>query len=131
MYEKMRKLAITLLVIQSVLAFLGSWGLIGDPSGKSIQIPLTVLEGTPFDDFLVPGIILLFAIGFLSIAVAIMTLKRSRHYSWFIILQGCVLIGWLTAEILFNKDLFYPAYHYPLYIMGILLVIIGFIIKKE
>lgn len=127
----MHTLAIVLLTILGSLAFLGRWGLIADPSGKSIQIPLTMLEGTPFDDFLIPGIILLFAIGFLSIAVAIMTLKRSRHYPWFIILQGCVLIVWLTAEILFNKDLFYPAYHYPLYIMGTLLVIIGFIIKKE
>ena len=76
--------------------------MIGDPSGKSIQIPLKVLEGTPFDDFLIPGIILLFAIGFLSIVVAIMTFKRSRYYPKFIVLQGCMLIGWLSAEIIFT-----------------------------
>ena len=122
---------IILLTILGSLAFIGSWGLIGDPSGKSIQIPIEVLEGTPFDNFLIPGFILLFAIGFLSFAVAIMTFKRSSHYPWFIVLQGCVLIGWLTAEILFNKELFYPAYHCPLYILGILLVIIGYMIHKK
>ena len=123
----MHILTIVLLTILGSLAFLGSWGLIGDPSGKSIQIPIEVLEGTPFNNFLIPGIILLFAIGFLSIAVAFMTFKRSRYYPYFIILQGCVLIGWLTAEILFNKDLFYPAYGIFHYHFQVLLVTIGFI----
>lgn len=126
-----RTFALILLFILAVSAFFGSWGLISDPSGKAIQIPIEMLEGTPFSDYLIPGIILLFANGFLSLVIAVLTIKKTKHYPWFIILQGCVLIGWLTAELILNKEFFYPIMHYPLYSIGILLIFTGFIIEKR
>ena len=119
MNKALRTFALILLFILAVSAFFGSWGLISDPSGKAIQIPIEMLDGTPFNDFLIPGIILLFAIGFLSLVIAVLTIKKTKHYPWFIILQGCVLIGWLTAELILNKEFFYPIIHYPLYSIGI------------
>jgi len=131
MNKALRTFALILLFILGISALFGSWGLISDPSGKSIQIPIKVLDGTPFNDFLIPGILLLFANGFLSLTVAILTIKKIRHYPWFIILQGCVLLGWLTAELIFNIEMFYPIMHYPFYTIGILLIVIGIIIEKK
>ncbi len=129
--NKLRNFSIILLLIPGIAALYGSWHFICDPSGKSIQIPIEVLDGTPFNDFLIPGIVLLFANGFLSLAVAILTIKKIKHHPWFIILQGCVLIGWLTAELIFNIELFFPIMHYPFYTIGILLIVIGLIIEKR
>ena len=131
MNKALRTFALILLFILAVSAFFGSWGLISDPSGKAIQIPIEMLDGTPFSDYLIPGIILLFANGFLSLVIAVLTIKKTKHYPWFIILQGCVLIGWLTAELILNKEFFYPIIHYPLYSIGILLIVLGFIIEKR
>ena len=129
--NKLRTVSIILLFFLGLLALYGGWCFISDPSGKSIQIPIEVLDGTPFNDFLIPGIILLIANGFLSLLTAILTIRETKHYQWFIILQGCVLIVWLTAELMFNIEMFSPVMHYPLYTMGILLITIGSIINKR
>jgi len=131
MNKALRTFALILLFILGLSALFGSWGLISDPSGKAIQISIEMLEGTPFSDYLIPGIILLFANGFLSLLIAILTIKKTKHYPWFIILQGCVLIGWLTVELVMNIKLFYQIMHYPLYCIGILLIVLGFIIEKR
>lgn len=76
MKQTLRIFAIILLFILAVSAFLGSWGLIVDPSGKAIQIPIEMLNGTLFNDYLIPGIILFFAIGVLSLLTAVLTIKK-------------------------------------------------------
>jgi hypothetical protein len=129
MNRTLRIISIILLLFLAVNAVGGSLYLITDPTGKAIQIPLELLEATPFYNYLIPGIILLLSIGFLSIIVAVMTIKKNNHHPLFIILQGCVLIGWLTVELILNSEFFSPILHYPLYIIGILLIVFGLILK--
>lgn len=131
MNKTFRIIALILLFFLALNAIGGSLFLIADPSGKAIQIPIKLLQGTPFNDYLIPGIILLIAIGFLSLAVAILIILKIKKYPWFIILQGCVLIGWLTVELILNIEFFLPILHYPLYTIGILLIVSGFIIKNR
>ena len=119
-----------LLLFLAVNAIGGSYFLISDPSGKSIQIPIELLEGTPFDNYLIPGVILLFSIGFPSIMVAVSMTKNSEYHQLLIIFQGCVLIGWLTIQLILNPLFLSPILHYPLYVMGVLLIIFGFILKN-
>jgi hypothetical protein len=131
MKKVLRIFAIILLLILALNAIVGSLLLISDPSGTSIQIPVELLEDTPFKDYLIPGIILLISNGILSLTVATMTILKSKHYPWFITLQGIVLIGWLTVELIINIEFFSPVLHYPLYFMGILFVAVGTIIEKR
>jgi hypothetical protein len=129
--KKLRIFAIILLFFIALNAILGSLCFIGDPSGKTIQIPIELLESTPFNDYLIPGIILFIAIGLLSLVTAYLTIKKVEIYPWFIILQGCVLIGWLTVELFLNIEFFSPILHYPFYSIGILFIVFGFIIKHR
>ena len=131
MKQTLRIIAIILLIFLAANAIGGSIFLIVDPSGEAIQIPVELLQGTPFNDYLIPGIVLLFANGFLSLAVARVTIKKVKYYPWSIILQGCVLIGWLTAELILNIDFFAPILHYPLYTIGLILIVSGLIIMKR
>lgn len=111
-----RPTACTLLFLLQLLlgigALFGGGSLIIDPSGALIQLPLSLLEHTPFDSFLVPGIILFMVLGILPIIIAfgLMTQKqwnalnrfklfRDRYWSWnFSLYTGFVLIGWITVQ---------------------------------
>jgi len=125
MDSKLRIASIFLLLVIGFAAIYGGWMLIVDPSGQKLQIPLDPLEKTPFNNYMIPGVVLFVVIGIFSLLTVIFTIIKIKYYAWLIILQGCFLIGWLTIELLFNKDFFSPVLHYPLYAIGILLLIIG------
>jgi len=129
--KKLRIFAIILLLFLALNAIGGGLLLIADPSGNAIRIPVELLQGTPFSDYLIPGIILVLANGILSLIVAFLTIKQNKNYELFIILQGCVLIGWLTIEIILNKEFFSPTLHYPLYSMGVIFVVSGLTLMKR
>lgn len=61
-------------------------------------LPVSVLQYSPFHSFLIPGIILLVANGFLAFWVLWLVMgRRSSHGLW-TAFQGCVLLGWLVVE---------------------------------
>ena len=124
----LRIIVIVLLGNLSFGAIYGGWILISDPSGEKFGWTIEILNGTPFHNFLIPGIILVSFNGILPFVIAVLTLIKSRFHEWLIILQGCILIVWLTAEIIFNTDFFEPVLHYPSYATGLLLVILGLVL---
>lgn len=111
-----RPVTVTLLILLQLLlgigALFGGGGLILDPGGELIQMPVSLLEHTPFDSFLVPGIILFTVLGILPVIIALglitkkewkaadrLNLFRDRHWSWsFSLYIGFVLIGWITIQ---------------------------------
>ena len=99
--------------------------LISDPSGNSMQLPIDLLSQTPFDTYLVPGVILLVALGFLSIVACILTIRQTQHYTLLLILQGGILFIWLTTEVILNREFYYTLYHVPFYTISLLLIAIG------
>ena len=78
-----------------------------------MQMPLSMLQGSPFSDFLIPGLILLVVLGvfpgILSFAVirrpqwkafGILNLYRGIHWSWcYSLYLGIMLIVWILLEI--------------------------------
>lgn len=125
----LRVVAIILLVNLGIAAIYGSWMLVSDPSGGKFDWSVDLLRNTPFSNFLIPGIILGIMNGLLSMFIAALMILKVRKYEWLLILQGCILIGWLTIEILLNRDLFVPVMHYPCYATGILLIILGIVLQ--
>lgn len=119
------------ILILCLLNFLGLSGLYGgyklmtDPTGGSLKMPLKLIEETPFQDYLIPGIILFSTIGILSIVIALLVLYKIKFYPIYIMGQGVVLIIWLTTELLLNIEFLFPPLHIPYYITGILLVVMG------
>lgn len=114
-----------LLLLLGITALAGSYLLISDPSGKALQMPLELLNGTPFSSYLIPGIILLLTSGLSSLIIAWLAIKKTKNYPVWIILQGLVLLIWLSAELVLNSDFFTPHLHLPYYAIGALLLIFG------
>lgn len=102
-----------LLALQSIGALFGGLALVVSPSGELLQMPLSMLEGSPFPDFLIPGLILLIILGIFPgiLSIAIITrpqwksfealnLYRGIHWSWcYSLYLGIMLVVWILLEI--------------------------------
>ncbi len=121
----MKTLAISLLLILSLSAIMIGLGLIADPSGRSFMVPLELLEGTPFNNYFIPGILLLLLHGLPAFIIALLAVKKSRYYTLAIAMQGALLLLWLTAELALNLNFYYPLIHIPSFLIAILLIYSG------
>jgi len=120
----MKMVRIIALVALALLAITAMWGallLIGDPSGHPMDIPVSVLEPSPFHSFLIPGILLLVSSGLLGAAVFVLTVLKIRRYGWWVAVQGSVLFGWITIEVVMLRTVVWLHYVY----WGLALVLIG------
>ncbi len=89
-----------LLLFQGLSGIAGGIGLVGDPSGDSLQISLSLLEDTPFNDYLIPGLILLVVLGIAPL-IALYGLWKQRYWGWLGSLAiGVGLIIWIGVQIL-------------------------------
>jgi hypothetical protein len=89
-----------LILIQGLSGISGGIGLVLDPTGESLQIPISWLDDSPFDDYLVPGLILFFILGIFPLLV-FYGLLRKTSWSWFASLfVGAALVIWIVVEIM-------------------------------
>ncbi|MBE0651516.1 MAG: hypothetical protein IH595_11845 [Bacteroidales bacterium] len=123
-------LAVFLLLYVGLGALYGSWMLLSDPGGGKFYLSTGLLKNSPFHDYLIPGIILLLFNGLLPLFIVVAVFLKTKNHPRLIILQGLILIGWLTVELLINPAFFVPYLHYSLYASGVILVIIGLVSMK-
>jgi len=86
-------LASLLLLFNGIGAIYGGWNLITHPDGSSFQMSLEYLKYSPFDDYLISGIILFIANGVFSFFVVSVIVFKIKNYAWLIIIQGVILAG--------------------------------------
>ena len=96
-----KRLFIWLGVLQAFIAVgavAGGLGLVLDPSGESLGIPLDLLEGTPFATFLIPGIVLFAVNGLGSLTGAIASFARHRYAGHAAMALGAFLVAWILVQ---------------------------------
>ena len=108
----------------------GAWMLITDPSGGKFEWSSELLNGTPFNSFLIPGIILMIANGILPLYTAVAMLMKKKSANLLVLIQGVIVFVWLTTQLLLNPEFFMPEMHYPTYAVGLLLVAMGLLLRK-
>lgn len=130
-----------LVLLSAVLLFTAFGGvfdglhLINDPTGGSLNMPLSALERTPFRDYTLPGFVLMFLYGFGGVLSVYGLWSRARlpydalvshwtHEFWAwdsSLLLGFALIVWLTYQVIF-----YPAFAPIQFVMyGAAILMIG------
>ena len=101
-------------LFQAVGALGGGAALMASPRGGIIKMPLSNLDGSPFKDFLIPGIILFVVLGIGPLVTAWVLIRRPRstalesvnpfrHEYWGWTLSGVVGVGlviWIAVETL-------------------------------
>jgi hypothetical protein len=93
------RIAVALLIWLGIGALAGGVALIAGPDGSIMHMPLSWLAGSPFPDFLVPGLILggLFGVG--SFAVAGLGLRGRRAAPFLAFALGCAQMIWIVVEL--------------------------------
>ncbi len=103
-----------LLLFQGISATPSGLILMIDPTGGMIRMPLDMLEGTPFSNFLIPGLILSIVLGlgaFFVLACLFLlpdwgwaqrfNPAQSRHWAWTASgVFGIALMIWITVQVL-------------------------------
>lgn len=104
---------ILLVFLQAISGIFGGIGLVMDPSGGSFQMPASLLEGSPFSTFLIPGLILLIILGIFPIFAWVglvwepewpwanfLNVYRHQKWGWsYALYTGIMLIVWITIEL--------------------------------
>ena len=127
--NRLQVLAIFLLGITGIPALIYGWKFMSDVYGTSAGFHVEILETTPFEDFFYPGLILFVVIGVLSIAAGIVTFFEVKNYPRIVLMQGLLLVGWLTAEVGFG--LYTRNIHLPFYAIGLFLIVLGILMRLK
>ncbi len=135
-----RNILVFLLSFLGISAMGGGAFLIISPSGKLIgDLPLSILEHSPFTNFLIPGIILFSILGLTPCLISIALIKKPKsgfaekfnvfkdmYWAWsFSIYIAFALIIWIQVETIVVQGVgwlqtLYMLYSIPLLIFAIL-----------
>jgi hypothetical protein len=124
-----RVIASLLLAATGAGAVYGGIMLITDPTGWKLGLNTSLLQHSPFDDFLIPGLILFIVLGIGCLFVCIQTLVKARRSATWIIFSGFTIAGWISTQILMIREV--TGIQILFAIIGILLVILGIIERKK
>lgn len=132
-----RNILIALLLFLGLGAIGGGTFLILSPSGKLIGgLPLSVLEHSPFTDFLIPGIILFLIFGIAPCLISFALIRKPElkiaehfnffkdmHWAWsFSIYTAFALIIWIQVETISMNSVTWLQTFYMLYAIPIIFV---------
>lgn len=135
-----RNIHLFLLAFLGLSAIGGGGALIISPSGKLLGgLPLSILDKSPFTNFLIPGIILFFVLGLVPSLLVLALLKKpasklaeqfnffkDMHWAWsFSIYSAFALIIWIQVETIYVQGVgwlqtFYMLFAIPLIFVGLL-----------
>lgn len=113
------KILVLLHLLLGIGAIFGGIVLIIDPSGELIKMPISLLEHSPFESFLIPGLILFIVLGLIPsiIAFSLVTKRqikvadrlnifKEKLWSWtYSIYISFALIIWITVEVFIIKHI--------------------------
>lgn len=112
-----RNILLILLAFLGLGAIFGGGVLIISPSGELFGMPLSMLANSPFNNFLVPGIILFTVLGIAPVGVTIALIKKPEYkfaelfnfykdmyWAWtYCIYIAFALIIWIQIEMTFLR----------------------------
>ncbi len=107
----------------------GGFMLVKDPSGSALGVPLSLLEGSPFPNFLIPGIFLLAVNGVGSMIGAGLSFTRRRYAQEIAIVLGAILVAWILIQVVIIKS--FSWLHILYFILGVVELGIGLYIRRH
>jgi hypothetical protein len=105
---------ILLVAIEATGALYGGINLMNDPSGDSLKLPISMLEGTIFSSYLIPGIILFLLLGFFPLFLIFplifkpnwpiinsLNIYKSYYWAWtYTLYTAIMLIVWINIQMM-------------------------------
>ena len=123
MIKLLKIISVVLLLFNGIGAIYGGYMLMVDPSGSKIELQLSYLEHSPFNNYLIPGIVLFTCNGVLSLVTAVFIIFNRPYYPTLIFIQGCILLGWIIIQVMMVQIVYYL--HFLLGGIGLALIVLG------
>lgn len=93
------------------------------PDGTLIGMPLSLLNGSCFHDYLIPGLILAIVVGGSGAWGGVMLLRRAPRMHLIAAASGAILCGWIIGEVLLLR------FYHPLQAIyggtGLIILVLG------
>jgi hypothetical protein len=115
-------------VFVGITAVFGGFGLVSDPSGTKMNVPLELLKNSPFTNYLIPGLVLLIVIGVGNVFAGMVTFLRHRRAGDLAVFFGAFLTlyivteVWLIGLVNFSQPLYF--------VLGAIELIFGFKLSR-
>jgi hypothetical protein len=135
---KARNILIFLFVFLGLGALGGGGVLIMSPSGDMMGMPVSAIGSSPFNNFLIPGILLFTVLGVMPLLLVYALIKKpdwrlpeffnffyDMHWAWtFSVYTGFGLIIWIQTEMVFMKTIHWSHTLYMFIALIILFVVL-------
>ena len=124
-----------LILLGSLQAFIGlgaiggGFLLIRDPSGEALGLPLSLLEKSPFPDFLIPGLFLLAVNGIGSLIGAGLSFTRKQYAPESAMILGAILLAWIVIQVSLIRSVGWL--HLLYFILGFTELGMGWYIRRQ
>ena len=120
----MRTLLLILISFAAFTALPAGIMMIYQPDGSSLGLSTSMLDGTPFKDFLVPGLVLAGIVGGINAIGLFFIMSGNVHSYKFSLLCGIVLVGWIVTQLMLFQ---YYYWQQGLYLLtGILIILLSY-----
>jgi hypothetical protein len=124
--QYLRLTSISLLLLTAINAAVAGVLFIIDPSGHGMGMNVSYIKDSPFNSYLIPGIVLLIVNGLLNFIAAYFVFKERPFASLWVIAQGILLIGWIVIQVIMVKDI--SMLHIIMFTIGMILTMSGFLL---
>jgi hypothetical protein len=106
----------------------GGLGLVLEPNGSNLGMPLEMLKYSPFSDFLIPGIVLLIVNGLGSIAGSVSSFRPFHYAAEIALALGAFLVAWIIIQVYLIHSFHWL--HALYFSLGIIELILGWSLRK-
>jgi hypothetical protein len=100
-----RGLLAALCLVTGITAIAGGMLLVARPDGALIHMPTSGLAHSPFSTFLVPGLLLLLAVGIGNTAAGLLMLRDALRANESAFAAGAALLGWIVTEMVMLRTI--------------------------
>lgn len=101
----LRITSLVLLCINAAGALSAGLGFILYPDGSKLGMNTAILRHSPFNNFLLPGILLFVCNGLFSLLTLFLVLIKKDKAWLFVRAQGFILTGWISIQVLMLQTL--------------------------
>lgn len=125
----MKTLLFILVSFIAVTATLSGLLMISNPGGGILNVSLSLLEGTPFKDFLIPGILLTTMVGGVNLLAVFYNMQRhANRYNW-AMAGGIMITGWIIVQMIIIHAAHWL--HFIYLGIGLLIILIAYQLKGK
>jgi hypothetical protein len=97
--DRWGRASIALLAVLGLAALGGGAFLVASPDGSAMQWTVAMLDGSPFADFTIPGLLLGVVFGLGSLLAIVLGLTHSRPAPFVAFAIGCAQMIWISVEL--------------------------------